>query len=61
MTVTIELKPKTEKHLAEKAKQNGLPIETYIEFFLENLPEKETENGAKEKSSNETAVEERKI
>ena len=36
MTVTIELKPETEKRLAEKAKQNGLPIETFIEVFIED-------------------------
>jgi hypothetical protein len=41
MTVTIELKPETEKRLAEKAKQNNLPIETFIEVFIEeNLDEK---------------------
>lgn len=42
MSVTIELKPETEKRLAEKAKQNGLPIETFIEVFIEdNLEETE--------------------
>lgn len=43
MTVTIELKPETEKRLAEKAKQNGVPIETFIEVSIEdNLAEAET-------------------
>ena len=36
MTVTIKLKPETEKRLAEKAKRNGLPIETFIEVIIED-------------------------
>lgn len=35
MSVTIELKPETEKRLAEKAAQKGLKIETYIEILAE--------------------------
>jgi len=57
MTLTIELKPETEKRLAEKAKQNGLPIETFIEVFIEDNLE-ETEDKPKEKSFQETAAEE---
>ncbi len=49
MTVTIELKPEIEKRLAEKAKQNGLPIETFIEIFIEDNLEEETETATKEK------------
>ena len=43
MTVTIELKPETEKRLAEKAKQNGLPIEVFIEDKLEEVKDKPQE------------------
>lgn len=35
MTVTIELKPEIEKRLAKEADKKGLPIETYIEVFIE--------------------------
>lgn len=35
MTVMIKLKPEIEKRLAEKAKENGLKIETYLEVFIE--------------------------
>lgn len=58
MTVTIKLKPETEKRLAERAKQNGLPIETFIEVFIEdNLGEEiETATGEKGKSFSETAT-----
>ena len=58
MTVIIELKPETEKRLAEKAKQNGLPIETFIEVFIEDNLDEETENSAeeKEKSFSKTAT-----
>ena len=60
MTVTIELKPETEKRLAEKAKQNGLPIETFIEVFIEDNLEEETKTATaeKEKSFHETATKE---
>lgn len=60
MTVTIELKPEIEKRLAERAKQNGLKIETYLEVFIEeNLDEKvESETGEKEKPFHETATKE---
>jgi hypothetical protein len=56
MTITIELKPETEKRLAEKAKKKGLPIETFIEVFIEdNLKEEQPE---KEKPFHETATRE---
>ncbi len=43
MTVTIQLKPEIERRLAEKARQNGLPMETFIEVFIEdNLKEIKT-------------------
>jgi len=59
MRVTIELKPETEKRLAEKAKQNGLPIETFIEVFIEdNLAEAETSTKEKEQSFSKTATKE---
>lgn len=60
MTVTIKLKPETEKRLAERAKQNGLPIETFIEVFIEDNLEEETETSTeeKEKSFSETATKE---
>jgi predicted transcriptional regulator len=35
MSVTIELKPETEKRLAEKAREKGLKIETYVEVLIE--------------------------
>lgn len=57
MSVTIELKPETEKRLAEKAKQNGLPIETFIEVFIEdNLEEAETSTQEKEQPFSKTAT-----
>ena len=49
MTVTIELKPETEKRLAEKAKQNGLPIKTFLEIFVEDKLE-ETDEKPEEKN-----------
>ena len=55
MTVTIELKPETEKRLAEKAKQNGLPIETFIEVFIEDKLE-EVKDEPRKKSFQETAT-----
>jgi len=55
MTVTIELKPEIEKRLAEKAKKNGLPIETFIEVFIEDSLEAVEE---KEKPFHETATKE---
>ena len=60
MTVTIELKPEIEKRLAEKAKKNGLPIETFVEVFIEdNLKdEAETLTEEKEKPFYETATKE---
>jgi predicted DNA-binding protein len=52
MTVTIELKPEIEKRLAKEADKKGLPIETFIEVFIEeNLEEAEE----KEKPFHETA------
>ena len=57
MTVTIELKPEIEKRLAEKAKQNGFPMETFIEVFIEdNLEKGETSTEGKEKPFYETAT-----
>lgn len=60
MTVTIELKPEIEKRLAEKAKQNGLKIETYLEVFIEENLDDEPETLAeeKEKPFHETATKE---
>ena len=55
MTVTIELKPEIEKRLAEEAKQNGLPIETFIEVFIEDKLE-EVKDNPKEKLFYETAT-----
>lgn len=58
MTVTIKLKPEIEKRLAEKAKENGLKIETYLEVFIENNLKNETESPAEErkKSFSEAAT-----
>ncbi len=58
MTVTIKLKPETEKRLAERAKENGVKIETYLEVFIEqNLSDKnETSAQKKEKPFYETAT-----
>ncbi len=45
MTVTIQLKPEIERRLAEKARKNGLPMETFIEVFIEdNFQEEKPEN-----------------
>ena len=44
MTVTIQLKPEIERRLAEKAKQNGLPMETFIEVFIEDSLEEKTKD-----------------
>ena len=54
MTVTIELKPETEKRLAEKAKRNGLPIKVFIEDILDEKAKDEP----KEKPFHETATKE---
>ncbi len=35
MTVTIQLKPETEKRLAERARQKNLKIESFLEVFIE--------------------------
>lgn len=35
MSVTIELEPEIQQRLAEKAKQNGLQIETYVKILIE--------------------------
>ncbi len=57
MTVTIELKPETEKRLAKEADKKGLPIETFIEVFIEdNLEETEISEQEKKKSFSETAT-----
>lgn len=55
MTVTIELKPETEKRLAKEADKKGMPIETFIEVFIEDNLE-ETEISEQEKSFSETAT-----
>lgn len=57
MIVTIELKPETEKRLAEKAKQNGLPIETFIEVFIEDNLDEEIETATEEKPFHEETEE----
>lgn len=57
MTVTIDLKPEIEKRLAKKADEKGLPIETFIEVFIEDkLEEAENSPPEKEKSFSETAT-----
>lgn len=43
MTVTIELKPETEKRLVERARQKNLKIETFLEVFIEENLDDETE------------------
>ena len=48
MTVTIQLKPEIERRLAEKAKQNGLPMETFIEVFIEENLNDKIENATRE-------------
>ena len=48
MTVTIELKPEIEKRLAERARQKNLKIETFLEVFIEENLDDETENAARE-------------
>lgn len=60
MSLTIELKPETEKRLAEKAAQKGLKIETLIEVFIEDKlkDEPETSTEEKEKPFYETATKE---
>lgn len=56
MTVTIELKPETEKRLAKEADKKGLPIETFIEVFIQENLSKEKEEI--EKSFHKTTNEE---
>ena len=58
MMVTINLKPEIEKLVAEKAKENGLQIETYLEVFIEKRLEDESETSIdnEKKSLSETAV-----
>ena len=57
MTVTLELKPETERRLAKKAEENGLPLENYIEIFInDNLDEAESD--INEKPFYETATKE---
>jgi len=60
MTVTIELKPEIEKRLAEKARQNNLKIETYLEVFIEESFNDKTNSltEEKEKPFHETATKE---
>lgn len=58
MTVTLELKPETEKRLAKKAKENGLPIEDYLEVFIEDNLQDDVEAEEREKPFYETATKE---
>ncbi|MCW5960525.1 MAG: hypothetical protein KIS76_10220 [Pyrinomonadaceae bacterium] len=58
MTVTIELKPELEKRLAQKAEEKGLPIEAYIEVFIESTFAGDLANGQTEKAFYETATKE---
>ena len=53
MTVTIELKPEIEKRLAKEADKKGLPIETFIEVFIEETLERKNENSANEAEASE--------
>lgn len=55
MTVTIELKPETEKRLTERARQRNLKIENFLEVFIEENLEDKSEIAAREE--NETAEE----
>ena len=48
MTVTIELKPETEKRLVERARQKNLKIESFLEVFIEEKLDDETKVSAKE-------------
>jgi hypothetical protein len=36
MTVTIELKPEVEAQVIEQAAAQGVPVETYLETFIED-------------------------
>ncbi len=57
MTITIELKPEIEKRLAKEADKKGLPIETFIEVFIEDkLEEAENSPTEKKKLFSETAT-----
>jgi hypothetical protein len=58
MSVTIELKPETEKRLAEKAREKGLKIETYVEVLIEEKLKGEEKPEEKEKPFYETATKE---
>lgn len=60
MNVTIELKPETERRLAERARRRNLRIETYLEVFLETSLEDENETLVQEKDAQfqETAADE---
>ncbi|MBC7795940.1 MAG: hypothetical protein H7Z37_03595 [Pyrinomonadaceae bacterium] len=59
MTVTIQLKPETEKLLTEKASQEGLDIETFLQSFIENYLQTEVSQEVKrEKPFHETATKE---
>ena len=53
MTVTIELKPETEKRLAEEAQRDNLRIETFLEVFIERSFDDKVQT-----STQRTAVEE---
>ncbi len=35
MTVTLELKPETQRRIEFKAKENGVAVEAYLEEFIE--------------------------
>ncbi|MGH9946485.1 MAG: hypothetical protein ACRD6X_04730 [Pyrinomonadaceae bacterium] len=54
MTVTIELKPKTKERLAIIAKKNGKTVEAYLEEFIEEKTNAETDEGKKEVAAEST-------
>ena len=56
MTVTIELKPETERHLEKKAKESGVPIEAYLEEYIEENVGEEIKESEKERPFHETAT-----
>ena len=58
MTVTIELKPETEKRIQERAKRRGKAIEAYLEDFIEENIVEESDKREKERPFHETATKE---
>ena len=51
MTVTLELKPETEKRIKQKAAEKGLTVEAFIETVIDA-----DVNGQSDKSFHETAT-----